>query len=107
MLIAQLFEAARWLQAIASGELKLLPEAWQALSESFCRFFRDVLGLEPEAGESKGEILQSVMEMVLELRKEVRQKKDWAMSDLIRDRLAQAGIEIQDGKSESTWTLKS
>ena len=47
------------------------------------------------------------MEMVLELRKEVRQKKDWAMSDLIRDRLAQAGIEIQDGKSESTWTLKS
>ena len=107
VLIAQLFEAARWLQAIASGELKLLPEAWQALSESFCRFFRDVLGLEPEAGESKGEILQSVMEMVLELRKEVRQKKDWAMSDLIRDRLAQAGIEIQDGKSESTWTLKS
>lgn len=29
------------------------------------------------------------------------------MSDLIRDRLAQAGIEIKDGKSESTWTLKS
>lgn len=107
VLIAQLFEATKWLQAVASGELKLHPEAWQRLSTSFCRFFNEVLGLEPEAGESKGEILQTVMEMVLELRKEVRQKKDWAMSDLIRDRLAQAGIEIKDGKSESTWTLKS
>jgi cysteinyl-tRNA synthetase len=43
------------------------------------------------------------MDLVLELRQEAREKKDWSTSDKIRDGLAAAGIVVKDGKEGTTW----
>jgi cysteinyl-tRNA synthetase len=43
------------------------------------------------------------MELVLEIRKDARAKKDFATSDLIRDRLKEAGIEVKDTKDGVVW----
>jgi hypothetical protein len=42
---------------------------------------------------------------LLELRSRARDARDWATADLIRDRLATAGVEVRDGADGSTWVL--
>ncbi|MCI5818689.1 MAG: cysteine--tRNA ligase, partial [Paraprevotella sp.] len=46
-----------------------------------------------------------VVDMVLELRAKAKADKDWATSDKIRDRLAEAGFEIKDTKDGCVWKL--
>ena len=46
------------------------------------------------------------MDLLLELRSKAKAEKDWATSDMIRDRLAQAGFEVKDTKSGFEWSLK-
>jgi cyanophycinase-like exopeptidase len=42
---------------------------------------------------------------LLELRNRARAARDWALADLIRDRLAKAGVAVSDNPESSTWTL--
>jgi cysteinyl-tRNA synthetase len=65
-------------------------------------FVHDVLGLEfnSEAGDDR---LSPVMDLVLELRQKARANKDWGTSDLIRDGLKNAGVEVKDGKESTGW----
>lgn len=47
--------------------------------------------------------LKPLLELLLEIRQDARNKKDWDTSDRIRDRLKQLNIEIQDSHDGSTW----
>jgi cysteinyl-tRNA synthetase len=42
---------------------------------------------------------------LLELRARARAARDWATADLVRDRLAAAGVEVRDGPDGSSWVL--
>jgi hypothetical protein len=42
---------------------------------------------------------------LLELRDRARAARDWALADLVRDRLAAAGVTVSDGAAASTWIL--
>jgi cysteinyl-tRNA synthetase len=72
-----------------------------------------VLGLDPLdafwAGPAQGEDLHGVVDalvkLVLEQRQAARERKDYATSDAIRDRLTQAGLAIEDRADGSRWTL--
>jgi cysteinyl-tRNA synthetase len=72
-----------------------------------------VLGLDPLdafwAGPAQGEDLHGVVDalvkLVLEQRQAARERKDYATSDAIRDRLSQAGLAIEDRADGSRWTL--
>ncbi|GAK60009.1 cysteinyl-tRNA synthetase [Candidatus Vecturithrix granuli] len=60
------------------------------------------------SSETEQTIVNQLMELILELRKEARTQKNWAMADRIRDGLTQLGIQIKDHPGgESTWTVKS
>lgn len=64
---------------------------------------QDQLGSETEQT-----LVNQLMELILELRKEARTQKNWVMADRIRDGVAQLGIQIKDHPGgESTWTVKS
>jgi cysteinyl-tRNA synthetase len=41
--------------------------------------------------------------LLVEIRTEVRKQKLWALSDQIRDRLKELGVQIEDGKEGATW----
>jgi cysteinyl-tRNA synthetase len=43
--------------------------------------------------------------MLIGMRNEARSNKDFAMSDLIRDRLLELGIQLKDGKDGTTFSL--
>ena len=42
---------------------------------------------------------------LLELRDRARAERDWGLADLIRDRLAAAGVTVSDSATSSSWTL--
>ncbi|QMU73073.1 cysteine--tRNA ligase [Streptacidiphilus sp. P02-A3a] len=72
-----------------------------------------VLGLDPLdsqwAGPQQGEdlhgVVDALVQLVLEQRQAARERKDYATSDAIRDRLTQAGLSIEDRADGSRWTL--
>jgi cysteinyl-tRNA synthetase len=43
------------------------------------------------------------IDLLLEVRAEVRKQKLWAVSDLIRDRLKEMGVTVEDSKEGSKW----
>jgi cysteinyl-tRNA synthetase len=45
------------------------------------------------------------MQLVLELRAKARAEKNWPTADLIRDKLAAAGVRVEDGPEGSTFKL--
>jgi len=69
----------------------------------------DLLGLlqdDPEAwfaGHVDGELSSDEIEEILEKRRVAKLEKDYAAADSFRDRLAQAGVQIEDGPDGSTW----
>jgi cysteinyl-tRNA synthetase len=70
----------------------------------FSTFIGEVLGLKDEAAaDGNLDTLDGIMQIVLTLRAEARTRKDWAASDLIRDRLAELSIQIKDGKEGASW----
>jgi cysteinyl-tRNA synthetase len=42
--------------------------------------------------------------LVIELRQQARENKDWSTSDKIRDALTAAGITLKDSKEGTTWS---
>ena len=51
--------------------------------------------------------LEPLVEALLVVRGRARETRDWATADLVRDRLASAGIEVHDGTGGTTWDLAS
>jgi cysteinyl-tRNA synthetase len=72
----------------------------------FDKIIVNVLGLLPEP-EDKHLLTDAVMHVLIALRNEARIKKDWALSDRIRDLLAEKGILLKDGKDGTSYVLQN
>ena len=62
-----------------------------------------VLGLRltgPRGLESQA---SGLVELLLEIREELRESEHWALADRIRDRLSEQGVVLEDGKQGTTW----
>jgi cysteinyl-tRNA synthetase len=80
-------------------------ETYALLKTTFTVFFRDILGLDKEE-EQDNNVTEGLMNLILELRKQVRANKDFASSDKIRDALNELNIKVKDGKDETTWSIE-
>jgi cysteinyl-tRNA synthetase len=72
------------------------------LQETITVFVYDIFGLKEEAA-AGGEVLGGVMDLVIDIRKEAREKRDFATSDKIRDTLNAVGITLKDSKDGTSW----
>ena len=106
MVIAHLFEVTRLINLVADKKETVTEADKKALKENFAIVFNDILGMKNEQADNSMHIVDSLMQIVLSLRKEARANKDWAKSDMIRDELAKAGIVIKDGKDGASWTME-
>lgn len=92
----------------ASAEVKSLVQAATVIAE-----LSRVLGLfaKPPAtsggDEADAELLDSVVHLLIDLRKEARERKDYETGDAIRDRLADLGVALLDKKEGTSWERKS
>ena len=105
--LSNLFEAVRIVNTVADGKMKICAADKDILTELLKTVTGDVLGLTDEREQGGNEqIIDGLMDMILEYRKEAKAAKDWAKSDQIRDALSALGIVVKDTKEGSTWTLK-
>ena len=66
------------------------------------REFDGILGIMPE-DEADDDSMDAVMSILIDLRKELRGRKMYDLSDLIRDRLKEAGITLEDSAEGAKW----
>jgi cysteinyl-tRNA synthetase len=102
--IAGLFDAVRIINSINDGKDSVTDSDKEALQQFLKRMVFDVLGLKEE-NEGNSDKVDGLMNLILELRKDVRAKKDFAASDKIRDELLKVGIQVKDGKEGVSWTI--
>ncbi|HEX7541297.1 MAG TPA: cysteine--tRNA ligase, partial [Anaerolineales bacterium] len=62
-----------------------------------------VLGLRLSEKKASSGDADKFIALLVEVRAEMRMQKNWAMSDLIRDRLKELGVAIEDSKDGTTW----
>jgi cysteinyl-tRNA synthetase len=104
--IAVLFDLTKKINSYKEGHIALasLDEpTWLRLRETFTVFMRDILAIDIEEG-SDGTVTSGLMDLIITLRRDARERKDWAASDQIRDQLIKVGIQVKDGKEGTTWT---
>ena len=109
LVISELFESARLINTIWDGKATISEADLKELREVWKTFAIDILGLrlEGEAGgnEEKTAAYRGAVDLLLQMRLEAKQAKDWATSDRIRNQLTALGFQIKDQKDGFEWTL--
>ncbi|MEZ4854597.1 cysteine--tRNA ligase [Flavobacterium sp.] len=107
ILIAQLFEGVKFINLIKDKKETITEADLTLLKETFTWFLIDVLGLNfnENTVNNDSSKLNGVVNMLIEMRKEARDNKNWALSDEIRDRLLALGIQLKDGKDGTSFSI--
>ncbi len=105
ILIANLFEAVKFINQIKDDKASITATDLELLQNALHVFVFDVLALVNDAKEQSSDKLEGAVELLIKLRKEARENKDWALSDQIRDELADIGIQLKDGREGTTFSV--
>lgn len=102
--IAATFEVVKHLRSeVGAGRI---PENIREVTEKVRTLLSDILGISlMEEKSDSNDKLDQVLNLVLELRSNARKNKDWTSADLIRNKLTEAGIRIEDGPEGSKYIL--
>jgi len=107
--LANLFELAPIINSIKDGHIAInaiSSNTLQLMKDSFSIYLEDILGLKNSAS-VKANGLNGVMQLLIDIRKEAKEKKDYATSDKIRKQLLAEGIILKDEKDGNmSWTLE-
>ena len=93
-LIAEFFNLYKNIQEIKNKSKRIDSANLKKFQEYFSIFFTDVLGFDDEKSEKNQ--IDEVLDILLEIRDNERDKKNYEVSDLIRDKLSKLGININD-----------
>ena len=104
MVLAVLYEGLTIINAINDGKATICDTDKAELQKLYTSIVVDVLGLKEETNQGSNKV-EGLMNLIIDLRKDVRAKKDFATSDKIRDELLKVGIQVKDGKDGVTWTV--
>lgn len=109
--LARMFELVPKINGLKAGHLAisdLQASTLERLKYNFKVFIHDIFGLYDEtkaSGNDGQQLVQGLMDIILDIRKNARTNKDWATSDLIRDALGELEIQVKDSKEGTTWTV--
>ena len=108
IVIAHLFEACKAINLVNDGKATISEADLNRLKSTFSTFLFDILGIydERESGSVNLKPYEEAVDLLLEIRKDAKSRKDWATSDLIRNRLAEIGFDVKDTKDGFEWKVK-
>lgn len=112
IVIAHLFDACRVINQVNDGKAKATAQDIATLKELFATFLVDILGVRTElvagcSGNAEAmKPFEDAIDLLLQMRAEAKSKKDWATSDMIRNRLSEIGFDVKDTKDGWEWSLK-
>ena len=107
MLIAQIFEAIRFINLVNNGSASISKSDQIKLAQKMKNFVEDIMGI--SFGKSKqsdiSTALEGTVKMLIDFRKIARDNKDFVTSDRIRDELSTLGIQLKDEKDGTTFSV--
>lgn len=111
IVIAHLFEACRLINQVNDGNATATSQDIDTLKELFNTFLMEILGIRTElvAGTGSSDVMrpfEEAVDLLLQIRSESKAKKDWATSDLIRNRLTEIGFDVKDTKDGFEWSIR-
>ena len=111
MVIAALFDACGVINRVNDGHDKATKADIDAITALFDTFLGEILGVTDEltasgqGAQASLKPFEDAVELLLQIRAEAKAKKDWATSDLIRDRLKEIGFNVKDTRDGWEWSL--
>lgn len=103
--IASLFELVSLINGFSSNnKWKISKNTFEKLIHTFSGFVEEILGLKNDySGDNN--LTKKLIEMILNIRSDAKANKNYQISDQIRDELNKIGIEIKDGKDNTTYSI--
>ncbi len=101
--LSHLFDASRHVNAAASGERPLAAADIEGFRKLFDELLFGVLGMRTDEKTGDGDV-EGLMDLVLSIRAEAKARKDFSVSDKIRDELTRLNFVVKDGKDGATWS---
>ena len=106
--LANMFEMAPIINSLKDGLIAadaISAATLQLMKDRFKLFLEDIFGLQA-VSDSNNETLKGVMQLLIDIRKEAKTKKDFAMSDKIRNQLNELGVLLKDEKDGGmSWSI--
>jgi cysteinyl-tRNA synthetase len=105
--IATLFDFSRSVNTLLNAEAQPGQAALEAIDGLYREIGGQVLGIVPAspASGASAERESALIRLLIELRAEARQHKDFALADSIRERARQLGVLLEDGKDGTSWKI--
>jgi cysteinyl-tRNA synthetase len=105
--LANMFEIVPVINSMKDGLIKtdaISSATLEKLKSKFTVFLEQILGLKDDAPNSLQ--INGLMDLLIQIRKEAKSKKDFFTSDKIRKQLAELGIEMKDEKDgKMSWNV--
>jgi cysteinyl-tRNA synthetase len=106
IVISHLFDALKSINLVYDGKETVSEVDLTELKSVFNLFVDEILGLVSENESNAGnEAYKKAIDLLLNIRLESKQNKDWATSDKIRNELTALGFEIKDTKDGFEWKI--
>lgn len=107
VLLSHLFEGVKYINSVNDGTEKLSDEDLKSLKKLFNDFVYDILGLKDETeGRTDEKIIAGLMKIIIDLRQNAKNNKDWGASDKIREELKKTGLILKDKKEGADWEFE-
>ncbi len=103
MAIAALFDGVKFINGVKEGKEKISATDLKTFRDLYNQMVFDILGLQDEQYDEENNLTGQLMDLILTIRQEAKQKKDFITSDIIRGELKKMGIEIKDTKDGAEW----
>jgi len=105
--LANMFEIVPVINSLKDKSIALdtiSPDTVKLMQQKMKLYIEDILGLKNESATETYK-LKGVVQVLIDLRKQAREKKDWMTSDKIRNQLAEVGVVLKDEKNgEMSWS---
>ena len=105
ILISEIFSAVKYINQIKDGSSSIDAENLKTLKATLNGFVFEVLALQENTNSNSDKKLRETIEILIALRKQARDQKNFGLSDQIRDQLAEIDIQLKDGKDGTTFSL--
>ncbi len=105
ILISEIFSAVKYINQIKDGSSSIDAENLKTLKATLNSFVFEVLALQENTNSNSDKKLRETIEILIALRKQARDQKNFGLSDQIRDQLAEIDIQLKDGKDGTTFIL--
>ena len=103
--IAELFDTIKLLNLVEIGKESISAQDKDKVNSYFHTMVFDLLGLKDERGD-ENDSTDELMTLLLELRSNAKNNRDFETADAIRNNLSEMGIEVKDGAEGTIWKRK-